>query len=156
MGVFGSNPEGTGGPGRHSALSSSRRLPVFASSSALIGGPCHPFAFASIALTGPDAIERALRRALPFLATTAAADPPYTPSSDSVVLERVAVPRLPGTATLSELRESWAVQPKSVPAALAYARAGVELNRREEDPRYLGYAEAALRPGGTGLTRRPK
>ena len=83
---------------------------------------------------------------LPFLATTAAADPPYTPSSDSVVLERVAVPRLPGTATLSELRESWAVQPKSVPAALAYARAGVELNRREEDPRYLGYAEAALRP----------
>src|SRR5207237_1419579 len=29
-------------------------------------------------------------------------------------------------------------------AALAYARAALELSRREEDPRYLGYAEAAL------------
>src|SRR5882672_11753357 len=53
MGVFGSNPTGTGGMGRHSALCSSRRRPVFASSAALIGAPSHPFAFASIALTGP-------------------------------------------------------------------------------------------------------
>ena len=49
MGVFGSNPKGTGGRARHSALSSSRRRPVFASSSVWIGGPCHPFAFAPIA-----------------------------------------------------------------------------------------------------------
>ena len=39
--------------GRHSALFSSRRRSVFASSAALIGAPCQPFAFASIALTGP-------------------------------------------------------------------------------------------------------
>jgi hypothetical protein len=48
MGVFGSNPKGTGGLGRHSTLFSSRRRPVFALSAALIGTPGHPFAFASI------------------------------------------------------------------------------------------------------------
>jgi hypothetical protein len=80
------------------------------------------------------------------VATTAAADPPYTPGSDSEVLERLVVPRLPGTASLRELRGHWAAQPTLVPAALAYARAALELSRRDEDPRYLGYAEAALAP----------
>ena len=40
-GRFRQQPEGNGWPGRHSALFSSRRRPVFASSAALIGGPCH-------------------------------------------------------------------------------------------------------------------
>jgi hypothetical protein len=48
QGYFGRNPEGTGIMTRHSALLSSQRHPVFASSSALIGTPCCPFAFASI------------------------------------------------------------------------------------------------------------
>lgn len=78
--------------------------------------------------------------------TASAADPPYTPRNDSEVLERLVVPRLAGAASLRELREHWAAQPTFVPAALAYARAALELSRREEDPRYLGYAEAALRP----------
>jgi hypothetical protein len=77
-------------------------------------------------------------------ATAAAADLPYTPSADSVVLARLVVPRLPGTASLRELRDTWIAKPTFLPAALAYARAALELNRREEDPRYLGYAEAAL------------
>src|SRR5437762_186814 len=84
--------------------------------------------------------------ALVVAAAAAAADVPYTPSDDSVVLERFAVPRLPGTASLRELRDAWIAQPTFLPAALAYARAALELNRREEDPRYLGYAEAALAP----------
>jgi len=80
-------------------------------------------------------------------ATTAtAADAPYTPASDGEILERLVVPRLAGTASLRELRAYWAAHPTLVPAAIAYARAALELNRREEDPRYLGYAEAALRP----------
>ena len=79
-------------------------------------------------------------------AADAAADLPYTPRDDSIVLERLAVPRLPGSASLRELRDTWTAQPAYVPAALAYARAALELNRREEDPRYLGYAEAALAP----------
>ena len=44
IGVFGSNPKGTGALGRHPALFSSRRRPVFASSAALIGAAGHPFA----------------------------------------------------------------------------------------------------------------
>jgi len=79
-------------------------------------------------------------------ATAAAAEVPYTPRDDSIVLERLAVPRLPGSASLRELRDAWTAKPTFLPAALAYARAALELNRREEDPRYLGYAEAALAP----------
>ena len=49
MGVFGSNPKGTDGLGRHSALFSSpdarSSLPIFVKIAALIGAPCHPFAF---------------------------------------------------------------------------------------------------------------
>src|SRR6266478_9117628 len=58
MGVFGSNPKGTGGLGRHSLLLSSPRPLVLASSAAAIGAPSHPFAFASIALTGPSSRSR--------------------------------------------------------------------------------------------------
>ena len=85
-----------------------------------------------------------LPAALLIAATAAAADVPYTPSEDSAVLERLAVARLPGTASLRELRDAWTAKPDYLPAALAYARAALELSRREEDPRYLGYAEAAL------------
>jgi tetratricopeptide (TPR) repeat protein len=85
-----------------------------------------------------------LPAALLIAATAATADVPYTPSEDSAVLERLAVARLPGTASLRELRDAWTAKPDYLPAALAYARAALELNRREEDPRYLGYAEAAL------------
>ncbi len=44
-------------------------------------------------------------------AAAAAADLPYTPKDDSVVLERLAVPRLPGSASLRELRDAWTAQP---------------------------------------------
>ena len=74
------------------------------------------------------------------------ADAPYRPRSDTEVLEQLRVPRLAGAATLRELRDQWQLRPTHVPAALAYARAALELNRREEDPRYLGYAETALAP----------
>lgn len=74
------------------------------------------------------------------------AEPPYTPRDDNVVVATVRQPRLPGMASLGELRAQWTAQPKLVPAALAYARAAVELSRRDEDPRYLGYAQAALAP----------
>ena len=79
------------------------------------------------------------------MAAAAAVDAPYIPADDSVVLERFVVPRLPGSASLRELRDAWTAKPDFLPTALAYARAALELNRREEDPRYLGYAEAALR-----------
>src|SRR5205823_6602086 len=55
---FRSNPKGTGVLGRHSALHSSLRRAVLASSSALIGAPCHPFALADIVRTGPSSADR--------------------------------------------------------------------------------------------------
>jgi len=63
LGASGSDPAGTSALGRHSALSSSRRRSVFASLSALIGGPNRSFAFVPTALTGPSAAPR--RRGLP-------------------------------------------------------------------------------------------
>src|SRR5260221_8966237 len=70
LGVFGSNPKGRGGMGRHSLLLSSPRLLVLASSAAAIGAPCHPFAFAFIALAGPNAVVTIRERTM----ATAAAD----------------------------------------------------------------------------------
>jgi hypothetical protein len=83
---------------------------------------------------------------LALLAPLSVADAPYRPRSDNDVLEQLRAPRLAGAATLRELRDQWQLRPAHVPSALAYARAALELNRREEDPRYLGYAEAALAP----------
>jgi hypothetical protein len=98
----------------------------------------------------------ALAAALAVAANAATADAPYTPNDDGVVLERIAVPRLPGTASLRELRDTWQAMPAHLPAALAYARAALELNRREEDPRCLGYAEAALAPWSARAQGQPE
>ncbi len=89
---------------------------------------------------------RLLALGLAMTANSLRAEPPYTPRNDMVVVETVRQPRLPGMASLGELRARWAAQPTLVPAALAYARAAAELSRRDEDPRYLGYAQAALAP----------
>src|SRR5574337_635467 len=59
MGVFGSNPTGTGALGRHSLLFSSPRPPVLASSAAATGAPGYPFASAPTALTGPRPVPMA-------------------------------------------------------------------------------------------------
>lgn len=83
---------------------------------------------------------------LGWAASAASAVVPYTPQDDGVVLEQLRRPRLAGMASLQELRQRQAAQPNHVPSALAYARAALELSRREEDPRYLGHAQAALAP----------
>ncbi|HQX58636.1 MAG TPA: hypothetical protein PLT77_05870 [Burkholderiaceae bacterium] len=85
-----------------------------------------------------------LAAGLSAIAALASAGAPYTPRDDQQIVETLRQPRLPGMASLRELRARWLTQPTLVPAALAYARAALELSRREEDPRYLGYAQAAL------------
>ena len=87
-----------------------------------------------------------LAAGLSAIAALASAGAPYTPRDDQQIVETLRQPRLPGMASLRELRARWLTQPTLVPAALAYARAALELSRREEDPRYLGYAQAALAP----------
>ena len=71
---------------------------------------------------------------------------PYTPKEPQHVLER-----LPGRidATqreLQKLRERLAKSPEDLALATEMARRYIETGRREGDPRYFGYAQAALRP----------
>ena len=72
---------------------------------------------------------------------------PYTPQSDDEVLER-----LPFKASAAEgkelrqLRRALAEQPQNLERALALARRYFDLASAEGDPRYVGYAEAAIRP----------
>ncbi len=76
---------------------------------------------------------------------------PYTPQSDDAVLER-----LPFKASAAEgrelrqLRRALAGQPQNLERALALARRYFDLAGAEGDPRYVGYAEAAIRPWSQG------
>ena len=71
---------------------------------------------------------------------------PYLPVDDSQVLER-----LPG-GTATQLRELRAMKaasseaPKDLARAIALATADIRASRVEGDPRFLGYAQAALAP----------
>jgi len=81
------------------------------------------------------------------LVAGAAQAAPYTPKSDDQVLER-----LPFKASAAEgrelrqLRRALAEQPQNPVRALALARRYFDLASAEGDPRYVGYAEAAIRP----------
>ena len=72
---------------------------------------------------------------------------PFTPGADGQVLER-----LPARATdprardLARLREAWRAQPQNLDSALRLARAYYDAVAAEGDPRYIGYAQAALQP----------
>jgi hypothetical protein len=81
------------------------------------------------------------------LATGAAQAAPHTPQSDNEVLERLPF-KAAGTEgrELRQLRRALAEQPQNMERALALARRYFDLASAEGDPRYVGYAEAALRP----------
>jgi tetratricopeptide (TPR) repeat protein len=72
---------------------------------------------------------------------------PFVPESDSQVLER-----LPFTASDPVIRELRALhgrlkdEPNNLPLAIRLARGYLELGRVTGDPRYAGYAQAALAP----------
>jgi tetratricopeptide (TPR) repeat protein len=75
-----------------------------------------------------------------------AAAAPYRPESAAIVLERLPVP-LDATATeLRRLRARAAAHPGEPEAALALAERYFALGRTTQDPRYIGYARAALAP----------
>jgi thioredoxin-like negative regulator of GroEL len=74
---------------------------------------------------------------------------PYTPKADSAVLERLPGRRDdPAQAELRRLRAALAASPRDPDAAAALAERYFEMAAAEGDPRYVGYAEAALRPWG--------
>ena len=79
-------------------------------------------------------------------AASAQSGQPYTPADDRVVLEHVGLPRAPGVLQLRDVREQWLAEPKNYAVSLAYARVALDVGRQEDEPRYFGYAESALRP----------
>jgi Tfp pilus assembly protein PilF len=85
-----------------------------------------------------------------FLITAAsvpAGAAPFVPQSDGQVLERLALsPSDPVMRELSALRSQLTREPDNLPLASRVAQGYLELGRVSGDPRYAGYAEAALAP----------
>jgi tetratricopeptide (TPR) repeat protein len=71
----------------------------------------------------------------------------YVPTADSVVLQDLPS-RLsdPTSRQLSLLRRTLAADPENVLVATRVARLDIQESRARSDPRYLGYAQAALAP----------
>jgi len=71
---------------------------------------------------------------------------PFVPAEDSQILERLPTRTTPQFRELKALREAARQHPGDVSAASALALAYVRASRVEGDPRFLGYAQAALAP----------
>ena len=70
---------------------------------------------------------------------------PYLPESDNEVLERLTnKPLDPQARELSSLQAQLARNPQELTNAVQLARRYIERARADSDPRYLGYAQAAL------------
>jgi tetratricopeptide (TPR) repeat protein len=78
------------------------------------------------------------------LATAGAA--PYIPASGGQVLERLPGGLDPARRELQGLRAALAAKPGDLTLATTLAQRYIEQSRRDGDPRYLGYAQAALAP----------
>jgi len=90
-------------------------------------------------------VRRALAACLLVAASATAA--PYVPKDDAAVLERLPARRGdPAMTELRELRAALAAAPGDSGTAASLAQRYFELATAEGDPRYVGYAEAALRP----------
>ena len=78
---------------------------------------------------------------------TSAQAAPFTPSDDKQVLERVPVRAgNPRARALQALRAAVQREPRNADAAAELARHWIEDALAEGDPRYVGYAQAALAP----------
>jgi tetratricopeptide (TPR) repeat protein len=82
--------------------------------------------------------------ALLAITATAATAEPYVPLSDDTILERV--PARSELERLAPLRAAVAARPADLEAALALATGYIGIGRRNSDPRFIAYAQSALRP----------
>ena len=72
---------------------------------------------------------------------------PFTPANDAQVLERLPTRASdPRARDLLALRQAWRAEPKALPAALRLAERYQDEVAATGDPRYMGYAQAALQP----------
>jgi hypothetical protein len=88
--------------------------------------------------------------ALALMALIAAAPPvgaaPYRPQDDAQPIERLPTAGNPAARELRRLHAELARAPQDLALALRVAKADIGEARAQSDPRYNGYAEAALRP----------
>jgi tetratricopeptide (TPR) repeat protein len=71
---------------------------------------------------------------------------PYIPDGDDAVLQHLPAARDPRVRVLALARARLAEEPTNLNRALSLASAYITLGRSEGDPRYEGYAQAALAP----------
>lgn len=84
--------------------------------------------------------------ALALLAPAHVRAAPYVPARGDEVLERLPYRADPQQQELRQLRARLAAAPRDLGLATSLARRYIAIARSESDPRYLGYAEAALAP----------
>jgi tetratricopeptide (TPR) repeat protein len=92
-----------------------------------------------------------IRRCITVLALVAscvsnAEASPFTPSRGDEVLERVPIRTSPEQRELERARAAVAASPGNLQASIRLAKRYIETWRNDGDPRYLGYAQAALAP----------
>ena len=80
------------------------------------------------------------------LVTTTARAAPYVPRDDARILERLPTSADAVKRTLRSQRVELARNPDNLELAVRLARQYLALSRAESDPRYNGYAQAALAP----------
>jgi Tfp pilus assembly protein PilF len=80
--------------------------------------------------------------ALPLVAKAA----PYLPSDDAQIVERLPTAGSKSARELRRLHAELAQSPQNLALALHVASRDIDAARAESDPRYNGYAEAALSP----------
>lgn len=71
---------------------------------------------------------------------------PYVPTDGAQVVERLPVQSTTEQREMQRLRAALAAAPGNAQLATALARRYIDTGRRTGDPRYLGYAQAALSP----------
>lgn len=81
-----------------------------------------------------------------FVVSWSAVAEPYRPKSDAEVLQRLPAPGDATQRALRHLRHALSQDPARLDLAIDLARRYIALGRAEADPRYMGYAEAALKP----------
>jgi tetratricopeptide (TPR) repeat protein len=80
------------------------------------------------------------------VAPVAAAAEPHIPDDDDAILERLPAARDPRVRVLALAQARLAERPRDLNRALSVASGYLALGRSEGDPRYDGYAQAALAP----------
>jgi tetratricopeptide (TPR) repeat protein len=83
------------------------------------------------------------------LALSAAVAAPFVPTDDAQILERLPEKSDPSLKDIKRMRLALAAQPDSLQLAAPLAKRAIEASRELGDPRYLGQAQAALKPWWT-------